>query len=174
MARLCFSKSMIRQVASLVEEERFLAGYDSAWSDGDLRRLVRRAGAENLESLVALRTANLVGSAKGRLKPLLLLNEFQKRVRDLIKSSLIRGPQDLVINGADVMKIRGLSPGPEVGRILKRLSEDLMDHPEWNKRSKLLAMVKKMKLPESSEYSEVLSGLHGAAGRLKTRAQPKP
>jgi len=144
MIRLCFSKSMIRQVVGLVEEERALAAYDSSWQDGDLRRLVRRVGSENWDTLVALRKANLIGPAKGNPEALSLLTEVQARVRRLIKTALVRGPQDLAINGSDVMRITGLSPGPEVGRILEELSEDLMDHPERNKRTKLAAMVKKM------------------------------
>ena len=144
MIRLCFSKSMIRQVVGLVEEERALAAYDSSWQDGDLRRLVRRVGSENWDTLVRLRKANLTGPAKGNPEALSLLTEVQARVRRLIKTALVRGPQDLAINGSDVMRITGLSPGPEVGRILKELSEDLMDHPERNKRTKLAAMVKKM------------------------------
>ncbi len=145
MARLCFSKSMIRKVVKLVEEEKSLASYDSSWKDGDLRRLVRRVGAENWEILVALRTAHLTGPVKGNTAALDRLTEVHARVKSLIKAPLVRGPQDLAINGSDVMKITGLCPGPEVGRILKHLSEEVMDHPEWNRKAKLAALVRKMK-----------------------------
>jgi tRNA nucleotidyltransferase/poly(A) polymerase len=146
MARLRFSKSMIRRVVKLIEEERALAGYDSSWKDGDLRRFIRRVGAENLGNLLALRKANLASLARGTREPLRRLNEAQARIQGLIKASLVTGPKDLAINGNKVMEIKGLSPGPEVGRILKHLSEELMDHPEWNTRARLVAMVKKMRL----------------------------
>ena len=146
MVRLCFSKSMIREVAKLVEEERVLAGYDSSWTDGDLRRFIRRVGArEPGRRSSRLRKANLVSLAKGSQEPLRRLKEVQSRIRGLIKAPLVRGPQDLAIDGSKVMEITGLSPGPEVGRILKHLSEELMEHPEWNTRAKLTAMVKRMK-----------------------------
>jgi tRNA nucleotidyltransferase (CCA-adding enzyme) len=173
MVRLCFGKSMIRQVGKLVEEERALAGYDSSWGDGDLRRLIRRVGAENLESLVGLRKANLASLAKGNQEPLRRLKEFQSRIKGLSKTPLVRGVQDLAIDGSKVMEITGLSPGPEVGRILKHLSEELMDHPEWNTRAKLMAMLKKMKFPALLEHPEVLGEIHRTAGGLKTRAQTK-
>ena len=173
MVRLCFSKSMIRQVVRLVQEQAALADYDSSWNDGDLRRFIRRVGAEHLEALVTLRRAGLLASGRRSHEPLRRLDEIQRRMRVVMKTPLVRGPQDLAINGSKVMEVTGLSPGPEVGRILKRLSEELMDHPEWNTRKRLVAMVKKMKPPALTEHSEALGKIHGTAGRLKTRAQPK-
>lgn len=173
MHRLCFSKSMIRKVVRLVEEEYTLAGYDPAWSDGTLRRLIRRTGAENLETLLALRKANLAGPAKGTRESLRRLTEVQRRIMALIRAPFVKGPQDLAIDGSMVMEIKGLSPGPEVGLILRRLSEELMDHPEWNTRTRLVAMVKRMRLPALPEHSEVFGELHRTAGPLKTKAQPE-
>lgn len=86
---------------------------------------------------------------------------------------LVRGLQDLAIDGSKVMEITGLSQGPEVGRILKHLSEELMDHPEWNTRRKLVAMLRKIAPPASTQHSESVREIHGTAGRLKTRAQPE-
>jgi poly(A) polymerase/tRNA nucleotidyltransferase (CCA-adding enzyme) len=145
MVRLCFSKSMIRQVVRLVQEQEALAGYDSSWSDGDLRRFIRRVGVEDMESLISLRRADLLTSARRAHEPLRLLDEIQRRMRDVMKTPLVRGPQDLAINGSKVMELLDLSPGPEVGRILERLSEELMDHPKWNTRKRLMALLKEMK-----------------------------
>jgi tRNA nucleotidyltransferase/poly(A) polymerase len=175
MGRLCFGKSMIRQVVNLVEGERALAGYDPAWRDGDLRRLVLRVGAENWERLVTLRKANLVGSAKGSTQALCRLKEVHSRIDSVIKAPMVRGLQDLAINGSDVMSMTGLSPGPKVGRILRRLSEALLDHPEWNKRERLSSMVEKMKPAALSDHHpKALVERHRTAGRLKARAQAEP
>jgi poly(A) polymerase/tRNA nucleotidyltransferase (CCA-adding enzyme) len=173
MVRLCFSKSVIRQVVRLVQEQEALAGYDSSWRDGDLRRFIRRVGAEHVESLISLRRADLLTSARRGRKPLRLLNEIQRRTRDVMKTPLARGPQDLAISGSKVMEVTGLAPGPEVGRILARLSEELMDHPEWNTRKKLMALLKEMKPAALTEHPEGLGKTDRTAGRLKTRAQPK-
>lgn len=145
MVRLCFSRGTIRQVVHLVQEQEALAGYHSSWTDGDMRRFIRRAGAERLEALIALRRAGLLTSGRRGHKPLRLLNEIQRRTRDVMKTPLARGPQDLAISGSKVMEVTGLAPGPEVGRILARLSEELMDHPEWNTRKRLMALLKEMK-----------------------------
>jgi hypothetical protein len=173
MVRLCFSKSVIRQVVRLVQEQEALAGYDSSWRDGDLRRFIRRVGAEHVVSLIALRRADLLTSGRRGHQKLLLLDEIQGRIRDLMNAPLVRGPQDLAISGSKVMEVTGLSPGPEVGRILARLSEELMDHPEWNTRKRLMALLKKMKAAALTDHSIVFGEVHRTAGRLKTRAQPK-
>jgi len=173
MVRLRFSKTLIRQVTKLVEEERVLAGYQPSWSDGDVRRFIRRVGVDHLERLVALRRAHLMSLPTAGQKPLGLLNDIHARTRALIKEPLVRGPQDLAIKGSEVMKVTGLSPGPEVGGILARLSEQLMDHPEWNTRKKLAAMVKKMTSPALPEQTEGIGVINRTASRLKARAQPK-
>ena len=173
MVRLRFSKSMIQEVVKLVEEEQALADYDPSWSNGDLRRLIRRVGAENLEKLVALRKADLASLAKGTPELVRRLKEIHARIRGLIEKPLVRGLQDLAIDGDKVMEITGLSPGPEVGRILKHFSEELMDHPEWNKKRKLVAMLKQMEVPALTEHFESVREIQGTTRRLKTRTQPK-
>jgi tRNA nucleotidyltransferase (CCA-adding enzyme) len=144
MVRLCFSKSVIKRVLNLVQGQEALAACHPSWSDGDLRRFIRRVGTEELDTIVALRRAHLLSLPQPIQTPLRRLNEVEAKIRGLIKAPLVRGPQDLAISGSKVMEVTGLSAGPEIGRILKRLSEDLMDHPEWNTPRKLVAMVKKM------------------------------
>ena len=40
--------------------------------------------------------------------------------------------QDLCIDGHQVMTVLGLSPGPQVGEVLRRLTSMILDHPELN------------------------------------------
>ncbi|MCJ7685032.1 MAG: CCA tRNA nucleotidyltransferase, partial [Desulfobacteraceae bacterium] len=54
--------------------------------------------------------------------------------------------QDLAVDGNVVMEITGLSPGPEVGRILRDLSEKVLDHPELNTREDLAALLRCTKI----------------------------
>jgi tRNA nucleotidyltransferase/poly(A) polymerase len=173
MVRLCFSKSIIRQVVRFVQEQRSMADGCSPWSDGDLRRFIRRVGAERMEALIALRRAGLLTSGRRGRQELRVLDEIQRRMKEVMKTPFVRGPQDLAISGSKVMEVTGLSPGPEVGRILARLSEELMDHPEWNTRKRLVALLEKMKTATSTEHAESFGKVHRTAGRLKTRAQPK-
>jgi hypothetical protein len=46
--------------------------------------------------------------------------------------------RDLKVDGADVMRELGLAPGPDVGRILERLLEEVTEDPSLNERKRLL------------------------------------
>ncbi|MGM0394139.1 MAG: CCA tRNA nucleotidyltransferase [Thermodesulfobacteriota bacterium] len=50
-------------------------------------------------------------------------------------------PDDLAISGKDIMALRHLGPGPEVGRIKQHLFEKVLDDPDLNDRETLRQMV---------------------------------
>lgn len=49
---------------------------------------------------------------------------------------------DLKVNGIDVMEVTGLRPGKEVGEILKKLLDLVIDDPEINNKEKLTQIIK--------------------------------
>jgi tRNA nucleotidyltransferase/poly(A) polymerase len=95
--------------------------YSSEWTDGAVRRLARDAG-DLLQPLMALARADIAASAYPEPEK---LDELQAR----IDAVLHERPSRLapVVTGADVMQVRGIRPGPEVGRIKKRLQELVID-----------------------------------------------
>ena len=54
---------------------------------------------------------------------------------------------DLAIDGKDVMRILGIAPGREIGVILERLLERVLDDPSLNEREKLEAMLPEVRDP---------------------------
>jgi poly(A) polymerase len=119
MRRLRFPNDLTDQVASLVGMHMRPIYYDSGWSDGAVRRLARDAG-DLLEPLLALASADTAASAYPRPEEIDELSERVERVR-AERPNRLRTP----IDGRDIMRVRGLPPGPEVGRIKARL-EDLV------------------------------------------------
>lgn len=95
--------------------------YSSEWTDGAVRRLARDAG-DLLERLIALARADVAASAYPQPEK---LDELQAR----IDAVLAEKPSRLapVITGEDVMEVRGIGPGAEVGRIKERLQELVID-----------------------------------------------
>ncbi|HET9410929.1 MAG TPA: CCA tRNA nucleotidyltransferase, partial [Candidatus Dormibacteraeota bacterium] len=94
---------------------------NSEWKDGAVRRLARDAGAQ-LDRLMALARADLAASAypeQGKL------DELARRLRQVLseRPSRLASP----IDGEDIMSIRKLPAGPEVGRIKARLTELVVD-----------------------------------------------
>jgi len=148
MDRLRFGKAVIGRVAHLIGTHMAAVDYDSRWGDGALRRLIIRVGPENMERFLSLRRADLLahGVDDGKLG---LLSEFEKRAKALMEGPLASQTRDLAIDGTRVMDILGLAPGPEVGRILNLLMEEVTDRPARNTEEGLCALLREM-LPEST------------------------
>jgi poly(A) polymerase len=121
LARLRFSNQVIDRVAALVRLHLRPVFYTSEWSDGAVRRLARDAG-ELLWPLLDLARADVAASAypdPGKL------DELAGRLRGVMAEKPSR--MLLPVSGRDIMKIRGLPPGPEVGRLKQRLEELVLD-----------------------------------------------
>jgi len=121
MERLRFSQKEIEVVSLLVRLHLRPVYYSSEWTDGAVRRLARDAGPE-LERLMAIARADIAASAYPEPEK---LDELEAR----IEAVLAERPSRLapLVTGEDVMRIRGIGPGPEVGRIKRRLEELILD-----------------------------------------------
>lgn len=121
LERLRFSQREIEVVASLVRLHLRPVYYKSEWSDGAVRRLARDAGAQ-LPRLMALARADVAASAYPEPQK---LEELQARIDGVLAEQ----PSRLVplVLGEDVMRVRGIGPGPDVGRIKRRLEELVID-----------------------------------------------
>ncbi len=121
MERLRFSQRDIDAVTRLVQLHLRPVYYQSVWTDGAVRRLARDAG-DQLERLMALARADLAASAYPEPQK---LDDLQARLDQVLSEhpSRIESP----VAGEDIMRIRRIPPGPEVGRIKEKVLELLMD-----------------------------------------------
>src|SRR5256885_1083339 len=121
LERLRFSAREIDVATTLVRLHLRPVFYKSEWTDGAVRRLARDAGPL-LERLMALARADIGASAYPEPEK---LDELQARL-DQVRSER---PSRLapLISGEEIMAIRGIGPGPEVGRIKRRLEELVLD-----------------------------------------------
>lgn len=121
LERLRFSQKEIETVVKLVRLHLRPVYYSSEWTAGAVRRLARDAGAE-LDRLMALARADVAASAYPEPEK---LHELQRRL-DAVRSEEPSRLKPLV-TGADIMRVRGILPGPEVGRIKQRVQELVID-----------------------------------------------
>lgn len=121
LERLRFSQKEIEVVAELVRLHLRPVYYSSEWSDGAVRRLAREAGPQ-LSRLMSLARADIAASAYPEPEK---LDELQARIDGVLAEQPSRLAP--VIQGDDVMRVRGIGPGPEVGRIKRRLEELVLD-----------------------------------------------
>ena len=126
------------QVTALVANHMFF--YTTDWSDGTVRRFVRKIGAEHLPALLALREADIAGRGfdEDRLGE---TRELKQRIADLAAEDAALHVTDLAIDGADVMRILGIPPSKKVGQVLERLLEMVLDDPSLNDRTTLERLV---------------------------------
>jgi poly(A) polymerase len=121
LERLRFSQKEIEIVVKLVRLHLRPVYYRSEWTDGAVRRLARDAGAQ-LGSLMALARADLAASAYPEPQK---LDELQSRIEGVLRERPSR--LSPLVTGDDVMRVRGIGPGPLVGRIKQRLEELVID-----------------------------------------------
>ena len=133
LERLRFAQKDIETVAKLVRLHLRPVYYSSEWSDGAVRRLARDAGPL-LDRLMALARADIAASAYPEPEK---LDELQARIEAVRSERPSR--LEPVVTGEDVMRVRGIAPGPEVGRIKKRIEELVIDGEVAPAREAVLA-----------------------------------
>ncbi|HMF43822.1 MAG TPA: HDIG domain-containing protein [Polyangia bacterium] len=150
--RLKLANAERDRVVSVVKNHMFF--YEPEWTDGTVRRFVRRVGGhEALDDLFALRAGDVAGRGFGE-DPEKELGELRERVAAVASADAALKIPDLAISGGDVMRILGIPPGRPVGQILERLLERVIDDPTLNEKEKLEALV-----PEI--WREIKSGKAG-------------
>lgn len=121
LERLRFSQKEIDAVVALVRLHLRPVFYRSEWTDGAVRRLARDAGPL-LGRLMALARADIGASAYPEPEK---LDELQARL-EAVRAEL---PSRLapLVSGEEIMRVRRIGPGPEVGRIKQKLEELVID-----------------------------------------------
>ena len=142
MERLRFSKELIRKTANIVNHH--MVEYKSHWSNGAIRRLIRRFEPDPIDCLLSFRRADLLAHGVAG-DDLVLLSELEGRINALRNEPIISHVRDLALDGEKVMEILGLSPGPEVGKALDFLMEKVIDQPELNTEEALKSLLEEMR-----------------------------
>ena len=147
--RLKLANAERDRVVSVVKNHMFF--YEPEWTDGTVRRFVRRVGGhEALDDLFALRAGDVAGRGFGE-DPEKELGELRERVAAVASADEALKITDLAISGGDVMRILGIPPGRPVGQILERLLERVIDDPTLNEKEKLEALVPEIAREVKSE-----------------------
>jgi tRNA nucleotidyltransferase (CCA-adding enzyme) len=136
--RLKLSVADRERVVAIVANHMFF--YAPDWTDGTVRRFVRRVGSDALPALFALREGDIAGRGFGE-DPAVELGELRRRIAEVATEDAALRVTDLAIDGQDVMRILGRGPGRVVGLVLERLLERVLDDPSLNDVAQLTALV---------------------------------
>ncbi len=138
--RLKFSKKTVERVVHLVRYHLFYYNVDEVSAAG-VRRFINRVGIESIDELLKVREADRIGSGVPKAVPYKtrhLLYMIEKVQRDPVSTDM------LALDGSDVMKTAGITPGPKVGLLLHALMEEVLDDPKKNKKMYLKKRVKEL------------------------------
>lgn len=139
MRRLRFSAADVARVTNLVRQHMF--AYDSTWTDAAVRRFLKRVDPRVLDDLFTLREADNVASGVAE-PPTGGLTELRARI-DEQRSAPVHA-RHLALDGHDLQDELGIEPGPELGRLLDRLVEAVVEDPSLNRRDRLLGLARRL------------------------------
>ncbi len=143
LQRLRYDNRTTDGVTHLIRHHMALHHYPQM-KDAAIRRLINRVGVANISDLVQLRIADRLGSGTKDTP----LSRGARRLLDRIDRVLTEdaafGLGDLAVDGNDVMLQGGLDPGPEVGRVLETLLDEVLENPSLNTRPALIQRIREL------------------------------
>jgi tRNA nucleotidyltransferase (CCA-adding enzyme) len=137
--RLRLATSEREIICRLVSGHMFF--YTPDWTDGTIRRFVKRVGPELVPPLFALREADIASRGQGEDREA-ETRELRKRIARVAAADAALRVTDLAIDGKDVMRILDIPPSRRVGEVLEELLEKVLDEPGLNERETLERLVR--------------------------------
>jgi len=140
LQRMKYDNRTIDTVKLLVKEH--MSRYDFL-RNASIKKFINRIGIDNLEYLFELQIADIKGSKEPHnFDNILKLKELVQEVLNKKEPLTVK---DLNINGNDLIKL-GIKPSKEMGNILNKLLETVLENPELNNKVVLLELVKNLQL----------------------------
>jgi tRNA nucleotidyltransferase (CCA-adding enzyme) len=140
--RLKLSGAERESVQRLVANHMFY--YTPEWTDGTVRRFLRRVGVAELPALLALREADVIGRGFGE-EPDKETRELRQRVAEVVAADTALTVKDLAVGGRELMQALAIPAGPAVGRLLEGLLERVLDDPALNTPERLLDLARALR-----------------------------
>ena len=127
LEKLRYSNEIIEQVCLLIELHLRFHGYgDGKWTDSAVRRYVRDA-EEQLIRLHKLTRADCTTRNEIKAEKLRnAYNDLEQRIVELSKQEELKSMRP-ELDGAEIMKVLGIKPGPEVGKAYQFLLDLRLD-----------------------------------------------
>ena len=141
LSRLKYDNNTIRTVKELV----FYHDSDIKPERKYIKRWLNKIGEERLRQLIDVKKADDTAKAeKYRQKSFAVLDKILSIINEIIEQGQCFALKDLAIDGRDLIDL-GIKEGSEIGYILKRLTDMVVDEQIENDRAVLLEYVKEIR-----------------------------
>lgn len=134
--RFRLSNEQKEKLVTLVKNHQFTVS--ELQTDKAIRRFIKNVGLKYVKDMLDVRVADRIGS--GATPTSWRLELFKKRIEEVQKQPF--SINDLKIDGFEVMKTAGIKPGPEVGSLLKKLFDFVVEGKIKNEKSDLKKKLK--------------------------------
>lgn len=149
LRRMKLDNDTIQRVERLVEWHDF--GLDGTVTKKTLRRALNRMGPDLFDDYAKLRRADMLGQSdymqEKKQQDYQHLLEMYREIREAQECLLIR---DLKLDGKDLIAM-GVQPGPDMGKILNGLLQQVLEEPQLNTKEKLKELVQIKWLKDKTE-----------------------
>ena len=103
-----------------------------------VRRAVNKIGEDAFPLLFPLKRADILAQSEYRQKEKLeRLNRFEELYGEVIRSRQCVSLKTLAVTGKDLIAL-GMKPGKDIGEVLQKLLEVVLENPECNTKEILL------------------------------------
>lgn len=143
LTELKFPNDRIARIVHLIRHHMF----PSFSSTAGARKFLNRVGGDHAEDLLTLREADAGGKGNLHDGNVPLMRQYIQAVRDAGEPT---NTKMLAINGNDLIAA-GFKPGPEMGALLKHLTDLVLEDPSLNEKETLLnlAVSSRDELPDA-------------------------
>ncbi|MCM1193478.1 MAG: HD domain-containing protein [Butyrivibrio sp.] len=140
--RLKFDNATINMVYRLVLYHDY--GNDAEPTPRAVRRAVNKVGEDVFPLLFPIKYADISAQSDYMLKQKLeRLKKWEQLYQEMCERQECVTLKDLAVTGSDLIAA-GMEPGKELGEVLQKLLQLVLDRPSWNTKEKLLAEAEKL------------------------------
>ena len=131
LRRLKCSNQLTDTVCNLIENH--MVKYRDNWTDGAVKRFIKRVGKENINELFELQWCDQIASeGKSKVEE---YDPFIRRIKELENQPM--SVKDLAVSGDDLAQA-GIPKSKVMGEILDELLEMVIDYPTLNEKETLI------------------------------------
>ena len=159
---LKFSRETIEKVTKLVRWHMFFSDTEQI-TPSAVRRLIANVGQENVWDLINVRLCDRIGTGRPKENPY-RLRKYQAMIEEVMRDPISVGM--LKINGAKIMTLLGIAPGPKIGFLLNALLEEILEDPSLNIEEYLSKRTQELSKMSDSELKVLAE-----KGRTKKEAE---
>ena len=137
MQRLKFDNDTINRVCRLVEAHDWTINAKVKY----IRRYMNKIGEDLFPDIFELNFADTLGQSEYKKQEKLeLIDELKEAYEGVVRRGECVSLRTLAVTGNDLIKL-GIKPGPEIGEILNRLLNAVIEDPSLNTKEALIKMI---------------------------------